>query len=157
MRSCFDVTPGGTEMLDGKQTYVVDYKQKGDCPYVSLEPKFAPPDGTSALVFDLGIGSTKKAMPRVSGRLWLDAETYRVRREVRELYVRPEKDSAPVLAQRFDLAYNESRFDILTPSKLVFTNFATGKKNAAPRKDTVITFDYSPFARPETGVKVIEN
>lgn len=129
-RSFFDFTLAGQERVGGRDTIVVAYQQ------AVPNPRFG---------FDFSLPSElKRAAPLYRGRLWLDAETHQVLREVREVAVQS------VVIQRTEFEYAQSRFGIALPTRIVFSTFQRfGRNDAGPTSslDYRITFAYGPFRR----------
>ena len=85
------------------------------------------------------------------GRLWLDAETAQIRREVREVTLRLPSLGDPLVLYRFDLNYADSRFGFLTPQRIVITLNTRGRTGADKKPEVLlggkITFEYGAFTR----------
>ena len=133
-RAFFDFSPVGEEMAGGRRCVVVAYEQ------AASNPRFG---------FDLSLpAELERESPRYRGRLWLDAETAHVLREVREVTARPAGSSATVVLQRTELEYEPSRFGIPLPRRIVFgthLRFAKAEGRLTSSLDFRITFAYGPF------------
>ena len=85
------------------------------------------------------------------GRLWLDAETAQLRREVREMMLRLPSLTHPLVLYRFDLEYADSRFGFLTPRRIVVTIYSRGRTGADKKPELLlggkVTFEYGAFSR----------
>ncbi len=102
--------------------------------------------------FDLSLPSALKGAERVHrGRLWLDAETAQIRREVREMTLQPPSVNRPLVFIRYEFEYADSRFGFLTPKRIVITNYSRGRTGADKKPELLlggrITFDYGAFTR----------
>jgi hypothetical protein len=132
-RAFFDFTIVGEEVAAGRRSLVVAYEQ------AAPNPRFG---------FDLSLpGEIEREPPRYRGRLWLDAETAHVLREVREVTARPAAAPA-VVVQRTEFDYAPSRFGIPLPRRIVFgtyLRFDRADGRIASSLDFRITFAYGPF------------
>ncbi len=152
-RPYFEFTLEGTEMMAGRQVYRVAYRQTRDSPYVSLDPKRPATDGKLTLVYDLDLGSPRSTVGRLNGTFWIDTDSLRVRKEKRVLTVRSEDMPAAVPALETVLEYQDSSFEILTPSRLSFTQYIVARKGQESRKELMVVFDYANFTKPDVEVR----
>ena len=85
------------------------------------------------------------------GRLWLDRETARLRREERELALKHPSLPAPLTIMKFELSYADSRFDILTPTRIIFSTYDRGRDlpggGAEMSLGGRVVFEYREFRR----------
>ncbi|MGI8813661.1 MAG: hypothetical protein ACR2IH_14190 [Pyrinomonadaceae bacterium] len=154
MQPYFSFTPAGTETVDGRETIVVAYEQTKASPFVLAKSSAESPDGKLAVKYDVNYSGDVN--PRLRGKLWLDAATMQVRREVRQFTIQPEKFASPVVYVEDDLDYTSSDFSILTPKRVVHIQNTIKSKDMTVTKNAKITFDYGKFTRPDVDVKVIE-
>ena len=152
-RPYFEFTLEETEMMAGRQVYRVAYRQTRDSPYVSLDPKRPATDGKLTLVYDLDLGSPRSTVGRLNGTFWIDTDSLRVRKEKRVLTVRSEDMPAAVPALETVLEYQDSSFEILTPSRLSFTQYIVARKGQESRKELMVVFDYANFTKPDVEVR----
>lgn len=152
-RPYFEFTLEGTEMMADRQVYRVAYRQTRDSPYVSLDPKRPATDGKLTLVYDLDLGSPRSTVGRLNGTFWIDTDSMRVRKEKRVLTVRSEDMPAAVPALETVLEYQDSSFEILTPSRLSFTQYIVARKGQESRKELMVVFDYANFTKPDVEVR----
>lgn len=133
-RAFFDFSRVGEERIGDRTVLVVAYQQ------AVPNPRFG---------FDLSLPSElRRAEPLYRGRLWLDATTARLWREVREVTVQPPGSVSAVVVQRTEFEYEPSRFDLLLPKKIVFSAFLRFSKTdsgMASALDYRVTFAYGPF------------
>ena len=138
LREAFQFTPAGREQVNGRDVIVLDYQQVSHTPSLKSDLKGLPAPLKGAEVF-------------YRGRLWLDAETARLRREVREVTLRLPSLSHPLVLYRFELDYADSRFGFLTPRRIVVTIYSRGRTGADKKPELLlggkITFEYSAFSR----------
>jgi len=134
-RAAFQVETVGRETMNGRDIVVLDYRQT------------APVGG-----FVLAVPKEFGNPPRLHrGRLWLDAETGQLWRDVWELVVPHPAAAEPLVVLRQERTYGPSRFGILTPERIVFewfTRFSHPKKG---RPSLLLsertTFTYDSFRR----------
>ena len=151
IRPSFRFIVSGTEELDGRGVYVVTYDQTRDTRYISMDPKQMANDGKPELVFDIDLPDN--AVARVTGKFWIDRETFQVRKEDRRVSIQNGAGSTPVIAVETQLDYHNSPFAILTPKRIVFTQFRRPKGRQPARKETEILFNYDSFTKPDVEVK----
>jgi Sec-independent protein translocase protein TatA len=137
-RESFQFTLAGREQVNGHDAIVLEYQQVSQSPNITFKLSSLP----SAL---------KGAEGFYRGRLWLDAETSQLRREVREMTLRLPSLSHPLVLFRFDLDYADSRFGFLTPRRIVVTTYSRGRTGADKKPELLlggkVTFEYGAFTR----------
>jgi hypothetical protein len=137
-RESFDFKLTGREQVNGQDAFVIEYRQ------VSLNAEIAMK--LSSLPAEL-----KGAETRYRGRLWLDAETAQIRREVRETMLEHPSLSRPLLLMRFELDYADSRFGLLTPQRITISTYNQGRTGADKKPELLlggrVTFEYGAFTR----------
>jgi Sec-independent protein translocase protein TatA len=138
VRDAFQFTLAGREQIGGRDVTVIDYQQVSQSPSLTFDLKALP-------------GPLKGATGFFRGRLWLDAETAQIRKEVREFTLRLPSQGDPLVMHRFELEYAESRFGFLTPQRIVINNFTRGRTGADKKPELLlggkITFAYGAFTR----------
>jgi len=137
VRDAFRYAYVGREQLDGHDVIVVDYQQVSQTPHINVTLKLPTPLKGS------------EAFHR--GRLWLDAETAQIRREIREFTLQPPSVNRPLVFFRYEFEYADSRFGFLTPKRIVITNNTRGRTGADKTPELLlggrITFEYGAFTR----------
>lgn len=137
LRDVVKFTYAGREQVSGHDAIVVDYQQVSQTPHIDLKLSLPTP--------------LKGSEPLHRGRLWLDAETAQIRREVREFTLRPPTVDRPLVLIRYEFEYADSRFGFLTPKRIVITNYSRGRVGADKKPETLlggkITFEYGAFTR----------
>jgi hypothetical protein len=103
------------------------------------------------LRYDVGISG--EVNPRLKGKLWLDAETMQVRREVRQLTIRPPKFATPVVYTEDEFKYGQTEFPLLTPTRIVHLQNEIKAKDMTALKSERVVFEYDKFTKPEVEVK----
>lgn len=135
-RAFFDFTFAGEDRIGGRRVVLLDYVQ------AVPNPRFG---------FDLSLPSElRRTAPLYRGRLWLDADTSQIWREVRDVTVRPSAGGAPVLVQRTEFDYVASKFDVPLPQRIVFTAFLRFSKSGDVLVSSPlyrVTFAYGEFRR----------
>lgn len=138
LRDAFRYTFAGREQVDGRDVIVVDYQQISPTPHINLQLVALPTPLKGSEAFH-------------RGRLWLDAETAQIRREVREFTLRPPSVTNPLVLTRWEFEYSDSRFGFLTPKRIVITNNSRGRTGVDKKPELFlggrITFDYGNFTR----------
>lgn len=154
IRSVFDFKLIGTENYQGRDVYVVSYQQTKKSPYITVNEK----ESGAKADFDVSLpGSLKKADKFLRGKLWIDAQTFQLWREERQLTVQA---ATPIVAQEFVFEYQSSDFGILVPKQISFTENAIKKASSDNQfnvlKNTKITFDYSKFRKTDVDIKLLD-
>lgn len=156
IRPYFAFKMEGTENVGGRNAYIVSYLQTKNSPYVKLNSKDA---GSSqpTLAYDLPLpGDLKKADAFLRGKFWIDAQTYQILREDRDLLVRTDD---PLVLMQSSFEYQPSEYELLVPKRITVStnNFKKkdGKYNAF--KDTRVTFDYSKFRKSNVEVVILDD
>lgn len=138
MSPSFRFTVTGDERIDGHDVIVVRYEQVSQNPDLNTKLTSLP-------------GRFKGAEPLYRGRLWLDRETARLRREERELTIRHALLPTPLTLMKYELSYGDSRFDILTPTRFIFSNYNRGRDlpggGAEVSLGGRVVFEYGEFRR----------
>lgn len=137
-RDAFQFKLAGREQVNGHDSIVVEYQQVSQTPAHKFDLRNLP-------------GPLKGAEAFYRGRLWLDAETTQIRRELREVTLRLPSLDRPLMFYRFELDYADSRFGFLTPRRLVVTFYGRGHLDADKKPVTLVgartTFEYGAFIR----------
>ena len=155
MQPYFSFTQVGNETVDGHETIVLAYQQTKASPFVLAKSSADSPEGKLAVKYDVN-NFSGDVNPRLRGKLWIDAATMQVRKEVRQFTIQPDKFASPAVYVEDDLDYTPSDFAILTPKRLVHVQNAIKSKDMTVVKNATVTFDYGKFTRPDVDVKVIE-
>jgi hypothetical protein len=137
-REAFQFKLAGREQANGHDAIVLEYQQVSQTAQFTSDLKSLPAPLKGAEAF-------------YRGRLWLDAETTQIRREVRELTLRLASLRDPLVLYKFDLDYADSRFGFLAPQRIVITLNTRGRIGADKKPETLlggkITFEYGAFTR----------
>ena len=154
IRPFFDFKIVGREQFEGREMFVVSYQQKSKSPYISVNE-----DNKSDklfIEFDVDTpGSVKELGALLRGELWIDAETYDVWRERRELTVQPTGAANPFVVIEISFDYQKSENIGITPKRIVLINYALKRKDEELKvlKQTQATFEYTKFTKSDVEVK----
>ncbi len=156
LRKAFMFAPAGESVIDGHRVMAFSYAQSAPNDYVAFNSK--PPDSSKpALIFDLDLPkSVKRSDLRLFGTIWVDVETYRIRKEERGVYFDAEK-SVPLLTERFE--YADSEFGILLPRSisLVFNELKRKDGKYTIRSHDSVLFEYSNYRKTNVEVKISDD
>jgi len=149
LRGRFRFTMAGRESISGKNVYVVLFEQIRDDPAITVN------SSTASNNYDIEIEGDKTVplSARIRGKLWIDVDTFNVRRELRERTIQPLGYPQPVVVAEDLLEYADSGFGILTPQTLSHVQYRVRLKEREVTKDTRIVFDYGKFTQPDVDVK----
>jgi hypothetical protein len=156
LRQYFSFKLNGTEKIDGYNAYRIDYEQVRASPYISINESTVPSDGKMPVIYELESGVSGPANERLRGTLWIDAITFQIRREKRQMTIRPENFARRVVAADNEFEYQNSDFGILTPRRITYTSYRIDRKNDTSVKEDSITLEYEKFTRPDVEVKSSE-
>jgi hypothetical protein len=158
LRPAFDYQFVGTENIGGNTVYVVSYRQKTKSPFITVNEKGNSKPAELSVNFNIDIpGDLKKTERFLRGKLWIDAKTYQIWREERELIART---SDPVMLVSNNFEYQPSDFGILVPKTISLTIF-TAKKEKDDKyssfKDSTVSFEYSKFRKTNVEVRILDD
>jgi hypothetical protein len=158
LRPVFDFQLVGTENFNGQEVYVISYRQKVKSPYITVNEKSNAKPGELNVNFNIGIPSElKKADKFLRGKLWIDAKTFQIWREERELTART-NDPVMLLSNIFE--YQPSNFGILVPKSITMTIYNAKKEKAdnfTSLKGMAMNFDYSNFRQTNVEVRILDD
>ncbi len=159
LRPFFDFKLLSSENFQGNDVFVVGYQQTKKSPFISVNGKGAGASDISLNFFDFNLPKKlKKADVFLRGKLWIDAKTFQIWREERELTVQTPN---PVVILENTFEYQRSDYGILVPKKITLLANEV-KKNSKENqftavKDTKVDFDYSRFRKSDVDVKVLDD
>lgn len=158
MRPFFDFSFGGTENYQGRNVYVVNYRQRRKSPFITVNEKRSKEPGLKA-DFDVNLpGSLKKTDKFLQGKFWIDAQTFQLVREERQIAV---QTATPFVAQETVFEYEPSQYEIYVPKKIVFTDYTvkkgSDKNNFTTVKNAQVTFNYSEFKRTNVDIEILDD
>ncbi len=138
VRDSFEFKLAAREQVNSHDAIVIEYRQVKYNPDVAMTLSSLPSE-------------LKGAETRYQGRLWLDAETAQLRREVREMTIEHPSLSRPLIMMRYDLEYADSRFGFLPPKRIVISTYNRGRTRADKKPELLlggkVTFEYGAFTR----------
>lgn len=155
LRPFFEFKLGATIIIDGTPVYEVSYRQTRETSLISVNNKNDDP-GNRGFQYEVDSDVGKDLNARVRGTLWIDAATFQVRREHRELTVQPDGAGSPMPAIVNDFDFQPSDFGILTPKKITHIQSRVRSKGELPVKQIGVTMEYSNFSKPDVEVKSSE-
>lgn len=158
MRPYFEFNLTGAENYRGREAYLVSYRQTRKSPFITIDEKKSKEPGLRA-DFDLNLpGSLKKKEKFLQGKLWIDAQTFQILREEREIVVQA---SPPLVMQKAVFEYEPSKYEIFVPKKIIFTDYnvkrGSSKNDLIPYKFAQITFDYSEFKKTDVEIEILDD
>ena len=137
-RTAFQFKLAGREQVNGHDAIVIEYRQVSDNPDLAMKLSSLP-------------SRLKGAWTRYRGRLWLDAKTAQIRREVREMTMEHPSFTRSLVIIRYDLNYTNSRFGFLTPKRIEISSYNRGGTAADKHPELLlggkVTFEYGAFIR----------
>lgn len=155
-RSSFDFKLVGSENLPESSFYVISYRQNKPNPNIVINGK-SPKTNDLTLQVQIDVPSSlKKEDLILQGKLWLDAKTFQILREERNITNKAEE---PLILHTTNLEYQPSEYGIYVPKNIVMTFYDAKKQNNnfSTVKDTVVSFEYSNFRKTETDVIILDN
>jgi hypothetical protein len=156
-RPYFDFKLLGREISNGTDAFLVEYRQTKPSPYILIEEETTDRSKLT-LGFSLDLPDTlNKSNVFLRGKLWIDAQTFQIRREERELTAQIESSTKPLVLFRSEFEYQPSDFGILVPKKIAFTYFEVKSKDKgreiSAKLDTKATFEYAKFSKSDVEVE----
>ena len=156
-RQYFDFKAVGRETFNNSDVYVIEYQQTKQSPYVLINDDKNTTKKLS-LSFDLDLPkSLDKSKILLRGKFLIDAKTFQIWREERELYAQTE---IPVVILKTEFEYQPSEFGILVPKQINLIQYRIKKAEKEGQisavKDTQVDFTYSKFKKANSEVQIIE-
>ena len=139
----------GRQVIAGSEAWAVRYTQVKDTDLIRISDK---PAGPAVLEYDFDLGDLKNARPRLRGTLWIDAKSYQILREIRELTLRREGSLEPIVIATNEFEYSSSEFGIYIPRRIKHSQFRFDPKTPGGIKEIEYLFEYSDFTRPKVEV-----
>lgn len=155
IRAFLDFTLAGEETVEDRDVYVIDYIQKSKSPYIIFDDDRAKPDKLYLIYFLDLPKQFRKTEPFLSGRLWIDKETFQVLGEQRNVSVRPQNGQKSFAVMETSFTYQFSELGFLTPKKITLTdyNIRTKGDEFTVTVDNKATFEYTKFTQSDVEVK----
>ncbi len=157
LRPVFEFKLLEPEAASDGDAYVVSYRQTKKSPFIIIDGKSGQTAGLSA-VYNTDIpDALKKNDVFLRGKLWIDKQTFQIRREERELVI---QTAEPIVAFKTVFEYQPSQYEIFVPKKITFTENRLKKiskaDNFVATKEIIATFDYSEFKKTDTDVRLLD-
>lgn len=156
LRPQFEFKLDGKQKLEGAEVYVVSYRQSGASSDITLNSDEEKPGNRITLNFEVETDGTPVLNERMRGKFFIDAATFRLWREEREITVQPPGFDEPLVVVREDFDYQNSDFGILVPKKITHAQYRLKTKEKTVIKEVQVTFEYSKFSRSDVEVKSAE-
>jgi hypothetical protein len=156
LRPLFEFTLEGKQIFNGAEVYVISYRQTRGSPDITLNSNEAKPGDRITVNMEVEIDGNPVLNERMRGKFLIDAATFRLWREEREITVQPAGFDAPLAAVREDFDFQNSDFGMLVPKKITHMHYRIKTKEKLAAKDVQVTFEYSKFTRPDVEVKGAE-
>jgi hypothetical protein len=147
----------GRENSGDGDVFLVEYQQTRRSPYILLD-EISRDRSKLTLGFNFDLpDSINKSNVLLRGKIWIDANTFQLRREERELTLQTENSAKPLVLLRTDFEYQPSDFKILVPKKIALTYYALKIKDKGRDISTALntraTFEYSKFSRSDVEIE----
>lgn len=148
----------GQEKIGEREVILIEYQQTSKSPFVLLNDDKIK-DGKLRLSFTFNLpDSIKEPNERLRGKLWLDAETFQIWREERELTIQPNGQEKPLPIIQTTFVYQKAeKMPILVPQQILFTTFQLKAKEKGTIiesfRDLKLTLDYTKFEAPNVEIK----
>ncbi len=151
VRNSFLFELAGKDRIGDSEVYVINYRQTWPSPLIRITDKAAA--APAVLDYDFDLDGLTNVNERLSGTFWIDANTFQLVREKRELSIKPDDFDAPLTVTANEFEYASSSFGIRTPKRLTHTQFRIDKRNRRSIREIEFVFEYSEFTRPDVEVK----
>lgn len=130
--------------------YVISYEQASANPAITV-------NGSGSHNYDVEIDDGNVELnARVRGKLWIDATTFNVRREMRERTIQPVGFGQPIGVAVDTFEYADTEFGILTPKSITHLQYRIKLKDQQALKDVKVELTYGKFTKPDVDVKSSE-
>jgi hypothetical protein len=156
LRPVFDFRLVRKTNIEGSDVYEIAYQQRTESPFIGVNSKDKGEPGKTSVQYDVDSDVGGDLNGRLRGTLWIDASTFQVRKEHRELTVQPENSVEPIVAIVNEFEFQNSDFGILTPKRITHLQSRIKGKGAPAQKEMQITMEYANFSKPDVEVKSSE-
>jgi hypothetical protein len=145
------------KLAESGEVYVVEYQQTKRSPYILIDEQNAQ-TAKFGLSYNLNLpDSINKNDVLLRGKLWIDAGTFQLRREERELTLQTASSPTPLVLLRTEFEYEPSEFKIFVPKRIGFIYYELKTKDKGREVSTVLntkaTFEYAKFTKSDVEVK----
>ncbi len=153
VRPAFTFALRGKEMIGSTPVIVIEYSQQTATPLITAVVSGSNGQSGKDAAFEIDADKDVPLNGRLTGKLYLDEATLRLRKEIRTLNVQPDGSPAPVAVIEEVFDYQDSGFGILTPRQITHTQYRLKVKERRLIKDVSVAFEYSDFSKPDVEVK----
>jgi len=158
LRPSFEFKLLGNENYQGNEVFIVSYQQTKKSPFITINEKQSKDRGLKAN-FDASLpGSLKKTDVFLRGKLWIDAKTFQIWREERQLAV---QTAEPIVTMETIFEYQPSEYGIFVPKQISLLENSIKKNSKDDQygavKNSRVTFDYSKFRKSEVDVQIVDD
>lgn len=157
LRPYFDFQLVKNDTVQGSETLVISYQQTKKSPFVRIN---SDENSAQSPGFDFEVeipSALKKYDVFLVGKLWIDAQTFELWREERNLIIQA---STPLILLSTTFDYQNSDFGILPPKSITVKLFRLRKDSSdkfSANLESLVTFDYSKFRRTETEIRILDD
>lgn len=153
LRNFFRYDEVGDEILDGHRTIRIYCEQNFATDAIRLSRPGARPDSNVAADIDSDGQTEHLGDLRLRASLWIDRDTFRLRREIREFSVLNYKTQKRSVIQHAEFTFRDSGFGILTPQRILIDLFRPLRKRFEMSREARIEILYSEFSKPDVEIK----
>lgn len=135
--------------------YLIQYQQVRKSPFV-LVNDFESTETRLTMDFGVNLPSPiRETNARVRGKLWIDANTFQVCREERELTIQPENTMNSIVVFQVNFEFGTENLEILVPKKITLVSYLLKlqKNELIAIKDAQLSFEYTEFSSMNVKVK----
>ncbi len=153
LRPFFEFKIEKEEAIGGNEILVISYRQIKPTKFITSDAKVARSNDLS-FYFEVPAAFRKKDL-FLNGTLRIDAKTFQLVGEERELFIVSDQKSR---IARMEFNYQPSDYGFLVPKKIVLIQYQTnGGEYAEDSKQIQVTFEYSKFTKTRVEVKILDD
>lgn len=160
LRPYFDIKIIGQEKIEGRERIVLEYSQIKPTTLIMANPTDEENKLSNGRQYNTFLPDNfRPTNPRMSGKIWLDAETAQIWRNEFKITLYPASLNKGVVTTEIFYQYQPSKFGILVPQSFRFVGYKLeGKDDRTLRvtKSSDRLFEYSNFAEINTEIKKYE-
>lgn len=160
LRPYFDIKIIGREKIEGRETIVLEYSQIKPTTLIMANPTEEENKLSNGRQYNTFLpDGFRPTNPRMSGKIWLDAETAQIWRNEFKITLYPASLSKGVVTTEIFYQYQSSKFGILVPQSFRFVGYKLEGKDDKTLKVTKSSdrlFEYSNYTEIDTEIKKYE-
>jgi hypothetical protein len=158
VRKIFDYKFLGTEKIDGRGFYWIEYKQKEYSYFIQVNSTKEEEKLSNGFQFDTQISNAfQPTNPRLKGKMLLDSETGQMLKNTFTVEINPKVLDKSIITNESSYEYQRSKFGILIPKTISITAFRvlgkSTKDDVRSIKFSNMTAEYSKFTSLDTEAK----